>query len=445
MAAIDFTHGGNTSTTVQSGHTYAQRVIPAADVKVTALRLRVAGSVSNISPRIHRVSDGAALFSGSASAVVAGWNQLAITPVTLVAGVEYSVGFYVGAGGMQPYYSSQNGWHNHSSSGATLSVFAGHYTFPGSNGLPTTGGGTTEFEFGVVFTPNQPPNAPILSAPADGATIDRNSTNRFAWTFSDPDAGDSQSKFNLYYRLVGAGTWTTITQTIPNPFWDAAAATFTAGDYEWQVETYDAQGVLGARSASSFFTAANPPPTPTITDPINGQTIAAETHTATFSAPNVTASQWRTVADMAGAPNTGTVHQDSGVIESSTSRSHTLAFPVNNRPEHVQVRYRLSGLWSSWYSVAVSVSYTPPPVPTVQLTPTGTGIVVQVTNPTPGAGEQPITHNEIWVDDGDGETRRVATLPANGTWTYRTPRSGRDYDGAVRVIAVGDNGTRSSS
>lgn len=51
-----------------------------------------------------------------------------------------------------------------------------------------------------IQPPNQPPNAPILTAPADGSTIDRASTQRFDWDFSDPDAGDSQSKYDLRYR-----------------------------------------------------------------------------------------------------------------------------------------------------------------------------------------------------------------------------------------------------
>lgn len=103
---------------------------------------------------------------------------------------------------------------------------------------------------------NTAPNAPTLNSPATGTTVDMGVTQRLAWTFSDPDAGDTQSKFDLQYRL-GAGAWTTVTGTTPNSWWDAVAGTFTAGNWEWQVRTYDAVGTIGPWSASSFFTATN--------------------------------------------------------------------------------------------------------------------------------------------------------------------------------------------
>ena len=49
---------------------------------------------------------------------------------------------------------------------------------------------------------NEPPHAPTLLAPADGATIDRNITQRFSWQFNDPDAGDTQSAYEIRYRKV---------------------------------------------------------------------------------------------------------------------------------------------------------------------------------------------------------------------------------------------------
>lgn len=296
-----------------------------------------------------------------------------------------------------------------------------------------------------VPSANASPNAPILTAPADGATIDRSATQRFDWDFSDPDAGDSQSKYDVRYRLIGDPTWITVTGTTPTTFHDFAAGTFAAGDYEWQIRTYDAQGAVGPYSASGFFTAATPPPAPVITDPINGQTIGAQSYFATMSAPDVDASQWRTVADNAGVPDPTTVHQDSGAIESSTQRSYQLSFPVNNRAEHIQARIRLDGLWSSWYSIAVDVSYTPPPIPARLLTPNGTRIDVAITNPPPDVGEPAVAFNKVFVDDGDGEELRATDLPGNATWTYRTPRSRRDYEPHIRVVAVGDNGTEASS
>lgn len=229
---------------------------------------------------------------------------------------------------------------------------------------------------------NVAPNAPTLVSPIGGTVIDRAITQRFSWTSSDPDAGDSQSKFDLQYRLVGAPSWTAVTGTTPNNFYDMPAATLAAGDYEWQVRTYDALGVVGPYSASSFFTAATAPALPTITTPTSGSTVS-NTVSFTWSAPAQTSYQIRKVADIAGVADTATVYFDTAEVVDIAARSRTLTFPVNNRYEHLQVRIKNSGLWSTWASVRVLVSYTAPLVPTLVATPNdATGsIVIAITNP----------------------------------------------------------------
>lgn len=133
------------------------------------------------------------------------------------------------------------------------------------------------FSFTVVLrAANIAPNAPTLRSPVGGVAIDRAVTQRFTWTPSDPDAFDTQSKYDLRYRLVGAATYTTVTSTTPNAFHDFAPGTLLAGDHEWNARTDDSQGVVGPYSASGFFTAADMPPGPTITAPINNGTVSAD-------------------------------------------------------------------------------------------------------------------------------------------------------------------------
>src|SRR3546814_17600766 len=50
----------------------------------------------------------------------------------------------------------------------------------------------------IALPNNVAPNAPVLTAPADGSTIDRNITQRFALTASAPEPGDSTSQ--TYWR-----------------------------------------------------------------------------------------------------------------------------------------------------------------------------------------------------------------------------------------------------
>lgn len=296
--------------------------------------------------------------------------------------------------------------------------------------------------------PNAAPNAPSLTAPADGATIDRNSTQRFDWDFSDPDAGDSQSKYDLRYRVVGTSTWTDVTGSTPDTFHDFAAGTFAAGNYEWQVRTYDAQGVVGPYSGSAFFTAADPTGVPTIADPTSGSTVSADPAMVSWStAGGQDAYQLRRVADNAGSPDTTTVYYDTGQVNSTTAWSASVPFETNNRYEHIQVRVLLDGLWSSWASIRVLVSYTPPAAPVVTLSvDNGTGSLwVDITNPTPGSGEPTAAYNAVEVDDGDGWERKATMLQPNYGWRYWTPVSGRDYSGNVRVVTYGDNGTTTTT
>lgn len=303
--------------------------------------------------------------------------------------------------------------------------------------------------FGLLAL-NYPPNAPTLTSMADGGTINRGITQRASHLFSDPVPSDSQSKFDLRYRLVGAPSWTTVTQTTPNQFYDFPAGSFAAGDYERQVRTYDSVGVVGPYSSSGFFTAVDAPAGPTITDPVNAETIILVTNAFTWSAPDQDAYQVRKVADdtlTPGTPDTSTVYYDSGEVIDTTTRTVQLDFPVNGRTEHLQVRVKFADLWSEWATIVVDVDYSPPPTPTVDLsTDLATGsLLVTITNPAPVGEDPAASYNDVYVDDGNGEERRATAVPPNTSWRYWLPVSGRDYSTAIRVVAVAASGATASS
>lgn len=261
-----------------------------------------------------------------------------------------------------------------------------------------------------IYEVNVAPNAPTLTTPIGAAVIDRTATQRFDWDFSDPDAGDSQSAYDFRYR-IGAGAWTTVSGTSPNTYHDLAGGTLAAGDYEWQARTTDALGLVGPYSASGFFTAATPPATPSITDPVNGSTISLSTGSVTWSTPSQTSYQVRKVADSAGSPDTATVYYDSGEVVSVVARSQALTYPTNSRWEHIQVRIKSSGLWSAWASVRVQVSYTPPatPVATATANAPSTGAIGVTTN----VGAWPVNISTV-----------TYTGTGNGTMTGPTATAG---------------------
>lgn len=295
---------------------------------------------------------------------------------------------------------------------------------------------------------NTAPNAPTGLAPALGA-VDRSVIQRLSWTFSDPNAGDSQSKFDLQWRHKGtADAWNTVTQTTPNNFYDVPANTFPAEDIEWQVRTYDQAGAVGPYSPLAYFTAADPATPPTITAPTSGGTVSQNPTNVTWSTAGQQGYQLRRVRDNAGVADTTTVYYDTGQITDATTRTVSVPFETNNRWEWVQVRVQQGGLWSAWSSIRVNVSYTQPATATLVAAGNNTtgAITVTITNPTPSGGQPTVSYNDVYVrtvgDTGPG-VRIAAQVANNGTATYWTPASGVAYQFLIRTF--GSNSTSADS
>lgn len=356
---------------------------------------------------------------------------------------------------------------------ATASVIATttdpQYAWSQTLGAVATGTRTTSWTGGtraaaynvLVNRANVAPDTATGLTPASGA-IDRAITQRLAWIFSDPDPGDTQSKFDLRYRVVATVPWTTVTGTTTNSFYEAPPNTFAAGDYEWQVLPYDALGVPagGAASpmwsASAFFTAANMPVGPTFVSPTSGATITASSVIVTFSYPSLQEWQWRVLADNAGAPADPAVPANvlnaGATVTDTTSRAFTVTGLANNVPVHPQVRAKTNGLYSGWVDIRYPVSFTPPATPTLGVTPNSLAgtISLAIANPVPGAGQPAVSSVDVAVRaTTPGDPYRpvgVAVSIARNTglsFTDRAPSSGITYE--YQVTANGANGTSTPS
>lgn len=271
-----------------------------------------------------------------------------------------------------------------------------------------------------TVTHNVAPLAPTLTAPGNNATFNRAQTQRFDWDFHDDNEGDSQSEYDLRYRVQTTTTWTVVNEITTRTYRDFAANTFAAGDYEWQVRTRDSYGAWGPYSASRYFTAADVPSDITITEPANNETISVEENYVRWSTPEQTQFQVRRVADNgAGAPDTTTIYYDSGQLTGSATRSHPLTFDVNDRSEHIQVRVNINGLWSDWVSVIVHIDYTEPKLATFNLITDEdlAQIRVDITNPKGNL----LTYNQStievdttgWLNNG-GSIARSTVQAAEG-------------------------------
>jgi hypothetical protein len=252
---------------------------------------------------------------------------------------------------------------------------------------------------------NATPLAPTNLVPTGGTIKDRAQVIRFSWQYND-SPGDTQSKFDLQYRLQGAGTWTTVTQTTPNQFYDMPANTLAAGSYEWQVRTYDSGAVVGPYSSISAFNAATKTPTPTITAPANGATIATASQTATWS--SVAQVQYELkLLDATGVTTLWTDTQTNG--NTSKTITHTLA---NNTTYQLSLRVMdAGGLWSDADINTFNVSFTAPGIPTISLVKDdvrGT-VTATVQNPYPAGTVPALANNEIYRRENAGAWVRIAT------------------------------------
>lgn len=307
----------------------------------------------------------------------------------------------------------------------------------------------------ITVVENVAPNAPLLLVPNNTA-LNKDATNRLSWQYSDDNPSDSQSSYDLRYRVVGAPSWTTVSASTPNTYRDFPAGTFSTASYEWQVRTYDNSGAQGPYSSSGFFSAASPPAGPAITAPINGSTQGLASVLVTWAVTDQDAYRVRSYADNAGVIDTSSMLYDSGELTSSSVRSAVVPLPVNSRYEHLTVEVKDNGLWSPAASVRILVSYTTPAAPLLSVLPVQTvpsayvftdALQVTTVNPAPTGGQPSVSYLTLergTVTDAGvvlDEWRR-SLLPA-GIHLDRTAEHG--VEKAYRATAHATNGTTSTS
>lgn len=245
---------------------------------------------------------------------------------------------------------------------------------------------------------NTAPNAPVLVAPADASTENLAAGFTFDWTFSDPDAGDTQSAYAFRRKIVGApsyeywnagtGLWqgTEVWNTgVGSEVTFAAGKWTNATSYQWSVATKDAAGVAGPYATDRTVTASQPAIV-TVTAP-SGTVTSSSRPPVTWSVsdPDGDAQETYQVKIESGAygttPGAGTAVLDSGEVSSVTARAWTPTADLTNGVTYrVFVRVKTAGQYSAWASTTFTLSLSPPAVPTFTLTddPANGRVVVAV-------------------------------------------------------------------
>lgn len=301
--------------------------------------------------------------------------------------------------------------------------------------------------YSQVFVLNNPPNAPTLTAHAN---FDATVAQTLAWTFSDPDTGNTQSSYQL--QIVDTSNSSVVIDTgkvasTTNSYSLAANALSNAKNYQWRVQTWDNSGAQGPYSAYSTFSTAAAP-TVTLTTPTSGATVSISSLTAQFSysdpASNAQQSYQVQLLDSAD----GTVLSDSGTIN-GTNNQYTIQYALaNSTTYHVKARATNSqGITSAWADNSFSTSFTTPATPTIAVTPSNANANIQIaiTNPAPIGSQPAVSYNDVYRrNTGTTTWTRIATNVANnGTYTDYATASGQGYD--YKATSYGNNGTQIDS
>lgn len=285
-----------------------------------------------------------------------------------------------------------------------------------------------------VFTivHNQAPTAPTNLNP-NGITIDRAEGQRFSWKYNDPNSNDSQSKFDLQWRLQGAMTWNDVTQVTINEFWDFVANTFPRGTIEWRVRTYDQAGLSSPYSNIATFLAGDKPAMPTIVLP--GSTVAVANPAVQWSSDGQTGFLL-TVKNSSGT----TVFSKE---RTSTNKAETITYSLENQQNYtIELKIKnADGLYSDPAVLNISVSYTPPAIPDIETVKGNSFVQINITDPIPTGTQPTVLYHEIYKEI-DKEFVLIATNIKN---EYK------DYNVANREVTryfvrtIGDNDTFSDT
>ena len=286
-----------------------------------------------------------------------------------------------------------------------------------------------------VFTiqHNVAPLAPTQLTPK-GFAIDRTKTTRLAWQHNDPNPNDAQSKADLHWRQQGAQTWNTLTSNGEDQEYFIGPNVFQSGKVEWQVRTYDQQGLVSPYSNLAVFTAADPTNIPTILQP----PAIVPVSRPVIEWSSVSQSSYQLIIE----DSLGAIVWDTGDVTSTIKTRTSGVDLINGATYTIKVRIKDgTGLFSSFASKSVTISYTPPEKPIVTAYPADGYIAFNIEAPTPTGSRPSVINHEVYKRI-DNVWTRIAYGVGSAFNDYHV-KSGQTYEYYVK--AMGDNGTTSSS
>ena len=267
----------------------------------------------------------------------------------------------------------------------------------------------------VTYDTNTAPNAPTSLSPSGGEVVN-SLTPTFTGSFSDPDAGDTLSGFQIIVyendgttlkwdsgTLVGSGT------SFSKVY--AGAALTGNTNYKWKARTKDQDGVWGAYSAQQSFKVNSVPSAPTVSlqeSPTSDIKTLTPTFQLTHNDPDATdtlAYKYQIILETSG----GSAVWDSGEITLGTP-ANSISKLYNGPTLSWQTSYRWrartqdsNGAWGAYSSNATFTTHTTGTP--ISLAPTGSTTASSTTPTLTGARASSAdtlasAEVEVYADDG---------------------------------------------
>ena len=324
--------------------------------------------------------------------------------------------------------------------------------------LPTGGGRSTSY----VANPNAAPTAPTWAAPADNSYNDIASALVLDWTFTDPDGGDTQSAYALSKSVDGgalsywnAGTSAWVGAEVENP---TATTSVTLASWasdgesiEYKVKTLDAAGAAGPYGSGLTVNAAAAD-VPVIDAPATSATITGSSADVSWTVAAQTAYQVRVLSSVdAELYSTGKV---AGAVTEVT-----LGYVFTDGQTGLKIElttYNSFDIAAVDTNTGISVSFTPPAVPSLVITANTAGYIsVAIADPTPTGSQPTVDTHDIFVRVAAGGRQsgertvnddgiRIATgVVTNGTYLDYAAATGTDFE--YRTLARAGTATTYSA
>jgi len=314
------------------------------------------------------------------------------------------------------------------------------------NAISTYVWGTTTNVQADKFSFNNAPNAPALTAKSN---CDATVAQIFNWVFSDPDAGDSQTAYELICTRVSDGAVMKDTAQVSSTAstYSLPANTLANGiQYQWKVRAWDTSNVAGTYSSLGTFTTALAPTVVISSPATDGIVLATNGVVAGFTFHSNTLTQGSYQVRL--TDNNDNQLWSSGQL-SGTNNLLTIPYSLLNLTS-----YKLKiTVWDTYglQSIEVvrlfSTSFTPPAVPVLSHVDDNIKgqITLSISNPVPTGSQPAVDHNDIYrMASNETIWTRVATgIPNNGSYTDYSPQSGMNYQ--YQAIAIGVNSSSTVS